>query len=1262
MSDNAAIKKSEQIAAENNEKAKELGADIRAERTRDMRERISGLGSIKITSPARQDMNAAAQNEKAEEKELRGKQPADFDQEEETALVLSAISSDAPRLPGMSMGMQLLYALGGFLTITWIGFCAVYAIKSPQAMTFSPSEFGAFLGGMFAPPALFWIALSSFHRRSDVQQYAAALRGELQSLLFPSEETASLINKDIERLCRQAAEVSSASKAVLKSLHRARQGLRLEIRDFSGVSKKAEFHIDRLADSLKEKSSKLLTLTEEIEQRTTNIDEKTRAGADAWDQVTLSVLERAGEMEAAMGKGVAKILDAAEKAGDKTKDIEGALEKSYDSLNSAVEKVAERLEEMSGKFEGHKNGLSEVADYVSNETERLADMISSQAENLESVADRTVEAMTRSTETIQHHKEALDKGAEAVAEQSERIAGSITTSIEKLHSTVSDVIEKTEGLEGRLDEKTNALGSVIKGISKEADQIEEAGLHAANKLSEALSVAMTGSESISGAVQRAVDALGKSTQVSKDQAASLIEEVNRKINELNEAGRANADEIKSVAALLEQSRQQIENVTSQSTAHVTDLTKAVEEQKEQIHLCVVGLSERIADVRNSLSGPLKDVQSAVADADARHEMIENVLRRRVTDLNEASEKATVSAESIREILRGQAQEISTLAGQISGHARTINDQMTVQKNTLSQQVVESLDKVGKVTEALEHQSKKLEDVSKTAVGDITILREEIGDRCKEITEWTGKAFAELIHIDESLDGKITLIKQSADTAAQSVGDMKEMLEVTARDVEPIYLRAVEQADDAHKKLETLKAGFDASTESNLSRLRQIGIVFDERLQSLKDGSGEAASLLRTSSEQLSTSIAEIEAASKTASDKLRAMSGSIEDQSSNIHLLTDQAVLKVEAVQKVINEQFHELTASVGQAVTQLQSAGDEFMKQSRMMHDEAQKAEEGFERAGEKALGETTVLNEAAENTVRQTAEMVAAMKREADSLLEKAGDALFELKKSGDTFAIRAREVAEQMKASLNISESYGRELKNQATMIADTSMKSAEQIGKAVSVLTSRMDDVGQAANDVAGKVEGSRDKLSVEADRLLQVSSAALEAARDASITFGKQSESLFKASKDASAFAAKIRDSETRSQREAFLSSAKFIIESLHSLSVDVTRLMEGDVSEKTWKAFQKGDISAFTRKLVEMGDEWPLEKARDKFARDTEFRTYVQRYIRQFEEMFDQAMESDHGALLSSTIGSSEVAKLYHMLCTVAGKESKLENGALRAA
>ncbi|MAE52007.1 MAG: hypothetical protein CMH27_09365, partial [Micavibrio sp.] len=231
--------------------SKKVG-DLRATRVEELREKASSLknvssslGGLKITSAQAVDT--------LEQSPSFGNDNTD---EEESVLMLQP-TNDAQVSAQLSLRNKITYATAMLVTWAWFVFCVSYIWGASADISLTPQSLGSLIAGVFAPPAMLWLILANVNRQADVQVYAASLRKELQSMLFPSEENASVINKDIERLCRQAAEVSAASKAVLKSLQRARQGLRVEIRDFSGVSKKAEFHIDRLAESLHDRTSKL---------------------------------------------------------------------------------------------------------------------------------------------------------------------------------------------------------------------------------------------------------------------------------------------------------------------------------------------------------------------------------------------------------------------------------------------------------------------------------------------------------------------------------------------------------------------------------------------------------------------------------------------------------------------------------------------------------------------------------------------------------------------------------------------------------------------------------------------------------------------------------------------------------------------------------------------------------------------------------------------------------------------------------------------
>ena len=79
----------------------------------------------------------------------------------------------------------------------------------------SPLALGGVVASVLAPIALLWLCLATWQRRSDAHMYAEALRSELQRLLFPTEEQAQVVNKDIQILVQQAVEMSSSSRAAI---------------------------------------------------------------------------------------------------------------------------------------------------------------------------------------------------------------------------------------------------------------------------------------------------------------------------------------------------------------------------------------------------------------------------------------------------------------------------------------------------------------------------------------------------------------------------------------------------------------------------------------------------------------------------------------------------------------------------------------------------------------------------------------------------------------------------------------------------------------------------------------------------------------------------------------------------------------------------------------------------------------------------------------------------------------------------------------
>lgn len=1125
-----------------------------------------------------------------------------------------------------------------------------------------PHELGGIMAGILAPVALMWLALTHITRTHDAQRYGEALRAELHALIFPSEDRQQRISHDIEKLCQQAAELSTASRTVLKAIQKSRQALQVEARDFAVLSRKAEVHIDRLAESLHERAGKLLNVTEQIEQRAQNIDVKAKEGVAAWDQTAQQIIGKAVEIETALGRGADRVLEAADKAKVKSGEIETQLSATVDSLSGSIDKVAERLSGLSSEFDTHGDHLAKATERVVDETSRLGNIIETQIRDLEGMSSGVFSAVEKSSEMIKEQRETLDASARGIAAQAEVIAQKIRGSAQYLDEAAQTVESRTGDIESRVVRGADSLRRVLTDLELQTRQIEETGGGLSTRLSDALSVALSGAETLSGAVRRAVESLSGAAADARAQASDIIQSSLSGVEDLRNVSGEQLQRVQEIFAQLGQSRDQLIDGARRAEDQARSVLKMYEEQTVAVGVAVTTLTEKLSGIGQSLENPVKAIEGVVQDVDRRHEAIEQTLGRRVEDLSRASEKARETAEQIQTVLRAQAQDMSILSGQIAGQVRTIGEQIAEQKDALSGHAERAVENLENVHATLTRQVENLQQAAGNIGDDLGRLHSQVIEKTDVLEREAARLVDRLRESDAQLGASAARLGDQSARARTAMDEATESLDRGVEHAEPMYRRVIDQASAAQERMEQMNRSFTHTSAENVERLQNVGAMFDERLTNLRTGAQEAAAVLRDAGDDLRARVDEIDSAGMNAGERMNAVSKALSNQITDIHLLTDQALLKVAAVQKAVDVQFHELNAAVGKAVTELQTAQGTFADTTRTIDGAAEATVRKLQGAARETVNEGNVLQGAAAAVVKTTQDLVAHMQAEARSLLQSAGEALQEIKKIGDGFSLRAREVEEHMKSSLNTAQTYGRDLKAQATSIADASVETADKVSKSVTQLNVKIVEVEKAAQSVGERVEQVRGRLDAEAGRFVANAKQAIDAAEEASSSYVRQSNMLAKAAQDASAQVEKIRDVHWRTQRDTFLSSAKFVVESLHSLSLDFVRVLEGEVQEKTWKSFQKGDIAAFTRRLVSNTEGVPVDKIRAKFTGDNEFRTYVQRFIRLFEELFDQAILNDHGELLAATFLSSDIGKLYQMLCTATGREAKAGRDLARAA
>lgn len=1173
-------------------------------------------------------------------------------EEEQEALLLTP--SNAERIPAKrSVLFRTVQTIGVLASILWIVTCSTYFIMQGGIVTQTPYELGIFVAGMIAPIAFFWMILSYMQRNTDVRYYAESLRNELHSLFFPSDEDSRRVNRDIERMTAQAAELAASSKAALKAIHRTRQGLRHEIKEFASLAYKAERHILALSDGMVEKSDTLSKVTKQIDDQVDDIAKKSDLSVNAWDNAAARMIERAGEIEATMDKGANRILSMADIATEKSKAVSEMFDGTITSLGLTVDAVIDRLGNINDEFSTHTRTLERSCVDLSKETGRLAATVDDQVEQLQDATGRAVETITQSLVAVSEQKDALEDSAQTLSSQARDIASVIGGSVDRLDESANTITEKADAIEQRITEKSELIAKSLDGFDEKIDRIDSMSELASHRLSESIETAVNGSTQVSDAIRRGVDLLTRTSRDATDQATSLIESTISHIEQLKEIGSGNVHSVESMVELLERSRQQIEKASLTAQSHVETLTRAVDGQGEKLELSAASLAEQVKSVTHALEEPLRLVGIAIADADGRHEQIQTTLERRVQDLKEASDKATESVETIRQSLRAQTQDISALSGRVTAQAKSLNDELTENREQLSDTVETTLSTITHLLDGINGADASIRKTSQDIVQNVSEVNDTMNETVTRLSDASSMSVQALSHSGMAFTGQADTLEKRVEQAALQIQSTTDSLIYASEKITPLYDRVENGSVRALSNLNEFKDAYEETAELTLDKLNLAGNIFDERLNKLQNGSDDATKLLKSAGDYLRDRLDDIENAAKSANEKMRTIGNAMEGQSSDIHILTDQTILRIENIQKLIHEQFMELSEAVGQAVSQIDTAGETFDARAGKIALSADDITARFITAGDEAQAKAYELKQASQNVSQISAQVVTDISQQIVTLKDNSEGALSNLRKTADTLSIKSKEIDTMMRSVLDQAKSYSADMREQVRGIAAQSDESATMVGDSVTRLVGKMDEVNTKTKTVVNFIQETNQSLYEQSGRFVTAVAKSAQAAEQATDMFSRQAEALLKSAQATKTEAEDIRNAGLVAGRETFLSSARFVLESLHSLSIDFVRMIEGEISEKDWKQYQKGDVAIFTSYLAQSIDKMPADKIRNKYADDSEFRTYVQKFMRQFEDILEQTDTIDRGAILGTTFAASDVGKIYRFLCNVTGRDLK---------
>ena len=218
--------------------------------------------------------------------------------------------------------------------------------------------------------------------------------------------------------------------------------------------------------------------------------------------------------------------------------------------------------------------------------------------------------------------------------------------------------------------------------------------------------------------------------------------------------------------------------------------------------------------------------------------------------------------------------------------------------------------------------------------------------------------------------------------------------------------------------------------------------------------------------------------------------------------------------------------------------------------------------------------------------------------------------------------------------------------------TTFNRAERGVEALSkALGRRAQELSSVTEVALGKVAAWDQRVSSHSDSLTRITASVAQNASQITQALDYQTTEMRQASNEASALLESLKGRQREAGLQDFIHQSSFIPKRLQSIAVDMSRVLETQITEDDWRRFNKGETGVFVRKMLGFREKARLGAIRDKYQTDGEFREYVTRYFTEFEVLLGEAKKRDQEGLLKSIFLSSDVGKVYMLLARALGRE-----------
>jgi len=627
-----------------------------------------------------------------------------------------------------------------------------------------------------------------------------------------------------------------------------------------------------------------------------------------------------------------------------------------------------------------------------------------------------------------------------------------------------------------------------------------------------------------------------------------------------------------------------------------------------------------------------------------------------------------SLEALLQVLSQRINDSRSELAMMSQHLMQLGDDATGKLGGITREFDSSSEKLLRHGEALDR-------AAEAARIDIGVLLDDLPraeEQTRAISEQLRSAAREANEGTNELDRQVGALSARASEADEIVSSAAQRLVAHLTHIESAGAAAAARVGEA-------ESSFTASVDSLLDR---TAATLDE----IRAGIDVQASAVTALVEQASAGIgrAGVDAAEalgsnvNSATSALDSLSGRVAEQErASQHMVAeiDRALGELDqrfaALAEMGDERAGRFLEALGRSRSELEALGEQAGAQHQSIDSLAERTEalrssveglSGMVRAQlGQALEETNAQTDhlvQATRAVRPEIEWVRDAAREASDRLAATGSGIAEQQDrltallatledgvgdaEGRLGALSAAITHAQTEAA-QLSHETGPALVQAMVQVREAASHAAERAREAIAgVIPESAEGFSNATRDALERV--IRD--SVE-ERLREVEAVAAQAVDSAKAATDRLTQQMLALGQSATALEKHIekQDSVRREQdSEAFARRVALLMDSMHSASIDVGKILSDEVDEKAWESYLKGNRGVFTRRAARLIDGSEARSIRAYYDSDGEFQQSVNRYVHDFESMLRRVLAERDGGMIAVTLMSSDMGKLYAAL------------------